>query len=157
MGKKRLRGAYRRAARMLATAGCAALAACAGGRTAHPSVPDAIPMNPPPTYATREVDPRMENICQVDPTACPQIQSASASGEILLTGQLTSAPAVRKAHAESLILAVAQRTTGGARPPRSPPTPLPAGQRPDQAVTLVDVEAHLGIEVDGIPDATARV
>jgi hypothetical protein len=165
MREEQLRGRNCRASRALATPGlaatglaiavCTALAACAGRSAAEPSLPVTIPVNPPPTYSTREVDPQIKNICQVDPSACSQIQAQYASGEILLTGPLAGTTAERSSHAESLVFAVAHGAMSRVRP--SPPSPLPTGQRPGQGVALVDVEAHLGIEVERVPDAIAAV
>src|SRR5262249_1456108 len=96
------------------------------------------------------------SLCETDPSACGS--SATGAPEILLTGQLAGAPAVRR-HRESVVtmLASAVSLRQPAAAPSSVPTPLPAGKRPGLTTTFFDIEAHLEIEVSVVADGMNRV
>jgi hypothetical protein len=121
----------------------------------------------------------LEDICKIDPAACPKLdmekeaaktivvdeqlsqaeakvyavqQSAGAGGpEILLTGPLAGAPAVRKIRSGGLF------SQAPAPPPPTPPSAIPVKPAEAAQPELYDIEAKTRIEVADVAKARKDV
>jgi hypothetical protein len=113
----------------------------------------------PATYFAPELAQDVPSLCKTDPSACGDSGSGAGGSEILLTGPLAGAPAVR-AERESMLTMVASAVSSprpSAAAAVSVPAPLPAAKRPEQGTTFFDVVARLEIEVPVVADGVARV
>jgi len=123
----------------------------------------AQPYSPPPVQASVG-DGGLDELCRVDPEACPRLdftkqharrlgdalqasQAISASGgDILLTGPLAAAPAIRSSGPR-----VAPKPTA-----KPPPTAKPS-ERERGMPEMRDIEARLTVQVENIDATTEKV
>ncbi|MFZ5890084.1 MAG: DUF4349 domain-containing protein [Myxococcota bacterium] len=127
--------------------------------------PEAIPLAVPTTYRVREqTDQDLGDVCKIDPAACPKLDmqvearrplrenifatqqvAREDSAEIVLTGPLSAAPAVRADRRfHTATIAEAPPT-----PPAAIPVATPRAARPE----MLDIEARVSIEVTNIASA----
>lgn len=152
----------------------ALVSACAS-RAAPPAMPSApapIPVADPSAYGGDGArEPGLEDICKIDPEACPRLDmdrgsartvgyalsqsdnKLSAGGsEIELMGPLAGAPAVRKVRGYGYA-AEEDEAGGGGAPAPPPPDPIPV--KPAQAARAeqLDIEVRVGLEVVDVANA----
>jgi hypothetical protein len=133
--------------------------ACSASHPQPASVPSTVEIREAPTYTAAELGRDVRNLCEIDPSTCER--PSTGGGEILLTGQLAGAPAVRNynssvvAYSQTLASSVTSPSSQSAPP--VPPSPLPAGKRPELGDHAFDIEAHVEIEVARVSDGVSGV
>lgn len=154
----------------------ALLSACAS-RAAPPSTPSApapIPVaDPSPYTGERTREPGLEDLCKIDPEACPYVETdpeargrvafrlgqsdtklGAGGGEILLTGPLAGAPAVRKSPGYGYAAEEDDAGGGGGTPAPPPPDPIPVKAPQATRGEQLDIEVRVQLEV--VDMASAR-
>jgi hypothetical protein len=154
----------------------ALLSACAS-RAALPAAPVAPPPIPvsdaAPYTGERTSESGLEEICKIDPEACPRLElnhdTARTVGyaiaqsesklsavvpQILLSGPLAGAPAVRKSRGYGYAAEEDDEAGGGGGTPAPPPPdPIPV-QAPQAAIAeQLDIEVRVALEVSDVANA----
>ncbi|HWP04409.1 MAG TPA: DUF4349 domain-containing protein [Polyangiaceae bacterium] len=149
------------------------LSACASRAVmlATPSAPAPIPVAAPSPYtADRTRAEGLEDLCKIDPEACPSLDMArdasrtvgyalsqsdsklSDGPQILLTGPLSSATAVRKVRGYGYA-AEEEDGGGGGAPVPPPPDPIPVKAAQAATVEQLDIEVRVQLEVSDMANA----
>ena len=133
------------------------LGACGGSslggqeaRSARPRPPEPIAVAPPKLYSADQEE-SLEEICKIDPTACPKLdmdkESARPIKEQIYAVQQTAGPI----SAAGLFAAPAP-----AAPPTAP-QPIEVGKTTASRAEMIDVEARVALEVERVASALAGI
>lgn len=140
---------------------CLVLPSACGSRAvpeaARPEPPGPIPIAAPRVYladrARGDRAERPEEICKIDPGACPSLdmereasRTSSGGAEIQLMGPLAAATAVRKSSAYGYSAEDDEAGGGGAAAP-TPPAPIPVKAAQAARAEQFDIEAKVQLEV----------
>jgi hypothetical protein len=139
---------------------------------ATPSAPAPIPVADPSPYEGEHASASgREDLCKIDPEACPSLDMSRESArnvgyalsqsdaklrpgspEILLTGPLAAAPAVRRVRGYGYA-AEEEETGGGETPAPPPPEPIPVKAAHAATAEQLDIEVRVQLEVVDVADA----
>lgn len=133
------------------------LGGCARYSTPAESVrrapPEPIAVAPPKLYAGTESSSSLDQICKVDPAACPKLDLSKESARDIKE-QVYAVQQVSEAPGPSLGLIAAPAPSP---PPPSPPQPIQVGKGAASRAEMIDVEARMELEVESIASALVRI
>jgi hypothetical protein len=120
--------------------------------TARPEPPEPLPVSPPKPYTDNDDESGLEDICKIDPAACPTLDMKKEAARPI----------------KEQIYAV-QTTIGGgpgldlgfgavapAAPP-PPPQPIEVAKQASNRAELIDLEARVELEVERIASALEQI
>jgi hypothetical protein len=129
------------------------LSACGIGSTRarqRPAAPEPIAVAPPKLYASKG-DESLDDICKIDPAACPTLDMQREAARPVKE----QIYAVQTASRSNDVLAVLGAPSPAAPP--APPQPIEVGKAMASRAEMIDVEARVTLEVEGVASALVAV
>jgi hypothetical protein len=133
------------------------LGACGGmsratAKAPPPSGPEPIAVAPPKLYAGESNDSGLDDICKIDPAACPTLDMKREAARPLKE-QVYAVQQTMAGHDDVALFA------GPAPAPAPPavPQPIEVSKPTASRAEMIDVEARVALEVERVADALAAI
>ncbi len=119
-----------------------------------PAAPEPIAVAPPKLYSRENERSPLDDICRIDPAACPTLDMNEESARPLKE-QVYSVQQASARNDISIAMLAAPASTPA--PPAAAPQPIEVGKPTASRAEMIDVEARVALEVERVASALAQI